>query len=80
MSSLRIQVFKGDSQIRKTNVKVPLGVARIALRVMPPRVAELLGKEGIALAELAGALDKEGVTGTIAEVARQGETIVISIA
>lgn len=79
MASLRIHVYKPGQSEPRTRIRVPLGVARTALRIMPAAAAALLGEHGVALAELAAQLERQDVRGTLAEIEKTDERIVIFI-
>jgi len=79
MASIKITVFNLGETEPKTKVTIPLGIARVALRVMPEKASGLLKEHGIAALELADRIVEEGVTGVIAEIERPGERIVVAL-
>ena len=79
MANLKIEVYRTDQVKPETVVNIPLTVVRIAARFLPKRARLALENEGIDVKELASLVEKNEVTGKLAEVEKGTERIVISI-
>jgi len=79
MASLRITVFKIGKDKAETVVTIPLGVVRVASKLMPNKVKLALEKEGIDLGEIASLAEKQAITGNLVEIETETEHVVIAI-
>lgn len=81
MLKLKIRVYKGGSEAPSTTISVPLGVIRLASRLVPKRARASMEAEGIDLAEIALVSESEEARGVLLEVEEhdKGERMVISV-
>jgi hypothetical protein len=79
MGDLKIRVYKSGKEKADTVVTVPLAVVRIAKKFVPKKAKFEMEKEGIDLDEIASMVEKEDVKGTLVEVEKESERIVISV-
>jgi acyl CoA:acetate/3-ketoacid CoA transferase beta subunit len=79
MADLKIKVYKSGQEKADTVVTVPLTVVRIAKKFIPNKAKLEMEKEGIDLNEIADLVEKEDVKGTLIEVEKESERIVISV-
>ncbi|MBA7671635.1 hypothetical protein ES703_79795 [subsurface metagenome] len=79
MANLKIEVYKAGQAEPETVVNIPLTFARMALKFMVEKAKAALEDEGINVSELAGLIEKEGVTGKLIELKKGAERIVITI-
>jgi len=79
MANLKIEVYKAGQAEPETVVNIPLAFARMALKFMVEKAKSALEDEGINVGELAGLIEKEGVTGKLIEVKKDAERIVITV-
>ena len=79
MANLKIEVYKTGQAEPETVVNIPLTFARMALKFMVEKAKSVLEDEGINVGELAGLIEKEGVTGKLIELKKDAERIVITI-
>jgi len=79
--SLKIRTFKGVEVEPETTVTIPLGVLRIATKLIPKRAASALEEKGIDLGQLVKLSGKEEIQGTLVEIEdhRKNEKVIISI-
>ena len=79
MANLKIEVYKTGQAEPETVVNIPLTFARMALKFMVEKAKSALEDEGINVEELAGLIEKEGVTGKLIELKKEAERIVITV-
>jgi len=79
MANLKIEVYKAGQAEPETVVNIPLTFARMALKFMVEKAKSVLEDEGINVGELAGLIEKEGVTGKLIELKKDAERIVITV-
>jgi len=81
MANLKIRVFEGRATEAKTTVTIPVGVLKVASRLIPRRAAEELQQEGIDIEEIIRASEEPDAHGTLVEVEQheKDERIVISV-
>ena len=79
MANLKIEVYKTGQAEPETVVNIPLTFARMALKFMVEKAKSVLEDEGINVGELAGLIEKEGVTGKLIELKKDAERIVITV-
>ena len=80
MTSLKIRVFKDNDKKPETTVTIPLGVLKIASKLIPKQAASVLDKKGIDINQILE-LSKKNVKGTLIEVEdhKKKEKIIIAI-
>lgn len=79
MASLKIKVYKTGNEEPETVVTIPLAILRIARGLLPQKAKLALENEGIDLNEIASLAEKQEVMGTLLEVEKGTEHIVIAI-
>ena len=79
MADFKIYIFKSGDTEPETKITIPLGVLRVASKLIPKKAAEVLEKEGIDLNEILALSDSKEICGTLLEVENPQERIVISI-
>ncbi len=79
MADLKIQVYKTGKKKPETVVTISLKILRIATRLLPQKAMSALKTEGIDLDEIISLAEKEGITGKLVEVKKEGERLVISV-
>lgn len=79
MADLKIQVYKTGKKKPETVVTISLKILRFATRLLPQKAMSALKTEGIDLDEIISLAEKEGITGKLVEVEKEGERIVISV-
>ncbi len=79
MASVKIRVYKAGSTEAEMKITIPLGVLRIASKLLPKKAADALQAEGIDLNEIAQQADRENAKGTLIEIEEKGERVIISI-
>lgn len=79
MPSLRIDVFEDGQDEPKTRIRVPLRVARLALRFVPTHVLDDLGLQGADIARFLDAVQEEGLSGTLAEIERRPKRTLVYV-
>ena len=79
MADLKIQVYKTGKKKPETVVTISLKILRFATRLLPQKAMLALKTEGIDLDEIISLAEKEGITGKLVEVKKEGERIVISV-
>ena len=79
MASLIIQAFKSGQTEPETRITISLAVPQIALRLIPKSLRAKLEEEEIDLNELVALVEKEELQGTLIEIEKPEEKLVISI-
>lgn len=79
MASLNIQVFKSGQTEPETRITISLAMPQIALRLIPKSLRAKLEEEEIDLNELVTLVEKEELQGTLIEIEKPEEKLVISI-
>ena len=79
MRSLKVRIYKGGKEQPKSVITIPLAVARLARQLIPRPLKEDLERKGIALDDLLEVIQGEKVTGTLIEIEKENERIVIAV-
>ena len=81
MASLKIRVFKGINTDPDTTFTIPLGMLKIASKMIPKKIAAVLAGKGIDLHQIVALAQKEEIRGTLVEIEehKKDEKIVIAI-
>ncbi len=79
MADFRIYIFKSGATEPETKITIPLGVLRVASKLIPKKAAAVLEKEGIDLNEILALSESKEICGTLLEIENPKERIVISI-
>lgn len=81
MASMKIRVYKNNSPDPEHTITVPIGIIRIAEKIIPRKLKATLEAKGIDIGAIAGAVSSEDIRGLIAEIEehKKNERIVISI-
>lgn len=79
MAAIKIRIFKIGDDKPETTITIPLGVLRVASKLIPKKASAALEKEGIDLNEIVELSENEKVHGTLIEIENPDERIVISI-
>lgn len=79
MAKLRIKIYKAGQVKPEAVISIPLGVVRMAIKLVPKKARAALEDEGIDLSEIASLAEKQDVTGELVEVERKTERIVVAI-
>ena len=81
MASLKIRIYTHDKDNPKTTVSVPLGILKIAVKLIPKKLVSKLTDKGIDITEVLKAVMEEDVRGVLAEIEEhhKNETIIISV-
>ena len=80
MANLKIRVFKGGEAEPETTVSIPIGVLKMASKLIPKQAAAALQEKGIDLDELIRVTENPDAHGTLVEVEehKKNERIVIT--
>ena len=81
MPSLKIRIYTTDKDHPKTTISVPLGVLKIASKLIPKKFASQLSNKGIDVSEIIKAVLEEDIRGVLAEIEEhyKNETIIVSV-
>lgn len=81
MTSLKIRVFKGGETTPETTCTIPVGVLKIAFRLIPKPAADALRNKGIDLDEIVKLSENPEAHGTLIEVEehKTNERVVIAL-
>ena len=81
MASLKIRIYADDKDNPKTTISVPLGVLKLASKLIPKKLVSRLTAKGIDITEVLKAVMEEDVRGVLAEIEehQKDETIIISV-
>jgi hypothetical protein len=81
MVNLKIRIFTSDKEKPKTTISVPLGILKIASKIMPKKLVSVLADKGLDVNEVLKAVMEEDIRGVLAEIEEhhKNETIIISI-
>jgi hypothetical protein len=80
MTSLKIRIFKGNDKKPETTVTIPIGILKIASKLIPKQAASILDKKGIDINQILE-LSKKDVKGTLIEIEdhKKKEKVIIAI-
>jgi hypothetical protein len=81
MANLKIRVFKGNNARPDTTFTIPLGVLRVASKMIPKKAAAALEDKGIDVNQIVELSQDEEVRGTIVEIEEhnKNEKVIIAI-
>ncbi len=81
MANLKIRVFKGNNAHPDTTFTIPLGVLRVASKMIPKKAAAALEDKGIDVNQIVELSQDEEVRGTIVEIEEhnKNEKVIIAI-
>ena len=79
MKSIKIEVYKPGQKEPEKTVTIPLTSLRISLKLMPQKIKASLEAEGIDLTVCSDLTKEKNLRGTLIEIERRGETVVISV-
>jgi hypothetical protein len=81
MAKLKIRIFKGGGSEPDTTVTVPVGVLKIASKLIPKKAASALEERGIDLSQIVELAQNPDVRGTLVEIEehKKNERIVVAI-
>ena len=68
MAKLKIRIFRGDDPAPDVTVTVPLGVLKVASRMIPRKVAAVLEEHGIDLDQIVDLSKFDEPLGTLVEI------------
>jgi hypothetical protein len=68
MTDLKIRVFKNDDEKPDTTVTIPGNILKIASKLIPKKLAEILQEEGIDIDEIIRLSENPDAQGTLIEV------------
>ena len=80
MAKLKIRIFKNNEPAPDVTITVPLGVIRVASRMIPRKVQALLEDQGIDLAQIVELSQSDEVLGTLVEIEEHNKNKKIVIA
>ena len=79
MRNLKIEVYKLGQEKPEKTVTIPLTSLHIGLKLMPRKIKSFLEAEGVDLTQCEELTKEKDLRGTLIEIERNGETLVISI-
>jgi hypothetical protein len=81
MASLKIRIFTVEKEKPKTTISVPLGILKIASKMIPKKLVSMLSDKGLDVNEILKAVMEEDIRGVLAEIEehQKNETIIVSI-
>ena len=79
MKNLRIEIYKPRQKEPEKTVTIPLTSLHISLKLMPQKIKASLEAEGIDLTVCSDLTKDKNLRGTLIEIERRGETVVISV-
>ena len=81
MASLKIRIYTYDKNNPKTTISVPLGILKIASKLIPKKFVSILSDKGLDVTEIIKAVLEEDIRGVLAEIEehQKNETIIISV-
>ena len=75
---LRIRVTDSDTKKKKVNLTIPLGLARIAAKFIPPKTKRKLADEGVDVDTVLSEIVSENI-GNVVDIEADNELVEISI-
>jgi aspartokinase len=81
MSNLKIRVFKKGESDPETTITIPGNILKIASKLIPHRLAEILQDKGIDIAEIIRLSENPEAKGTLVEIEehKKNEKVVIAL-
>ncbi len=81
MASVKIRVFKGNNTDPDTTFTIPLGVLRVASKMVPKKAVAALEDNGIDIGQIVELSHNEEIQGTLVEIEehKKNEKVIISI-
>lgn len=81
MANLKIRIYKEEKERPKTTITVPLGILKLASKLIPKKIASGLSDKGMDITEIIKFAAEENVRGVLAEIEEhyKDEKIVISV-
>ena len=81
MAKLKIRIFKNHDTQPDTTITIPLGILKVASKLIPKRAVAILENEGIDLNQIIEISQNEEVRGTLVEIEKhkKNEKVIISI-
>lgn len=81
MAKLKIRIFKNSDTQPDTTITIPLGILKVASKLIPKRAVAILENEGIDLNQIIEISQNEEVRGTLVEIEKhkKNEKVIISI-
>jgi hypothetical protein len=81
MASLKIRVFKGNDSSPNTTFTIPLGVLKVASKMIPKKAAAALEDKGVDINQIVELAQHEDIRGTIVEIEehKKNEKVIIAI-
>jgi aspartokinase len=81
MSNLKIRVFKKRESDPETTITIPGNILKIASKLIPHRLAEILQDKGIDIAEIIRLSENPEAKGTLVEIEehKKNEKVVIAL-
>ena len=81
MANLKIRTFKADEAQPETTITIPLGVLRVASKLIPKQAASALREKGVDVDQFIELSHKGDVQGTLVEIEdhRKNEKAIIAI-
>jgi hypothetical protein len=75
---LRIRVSDRETQKKKVNLTIPMGLAKIAAKLVPPKAKQKLADEGVDVDTVVAQLVSENI-GKVVDIETEDEIVEISI-
>jgi hypothetical protein len=75
---LRIRVTDSETKKKKVNLTIPLGLARIAAKFVPPKTKQKLADEGVDVDAVLSQIESENI-GKVVDIEADNEIVEISI-
>jgi hypothetical protein len=81
MANLKIRVFKRGETDPETTITIPANILKIASRLIPHRLADILRDKGIDIDEIIRLSDNPDAKGTMVEIEehKKNEKVVIAL-
>ena len=81
MANLKIRVFKRGETDPETTITIPANILKIASRLIPHRLADILRDKGIDIDEIIRLSDNPDAKGTMVEIKehKRNEKVVIAL-
>ena len=79
MQRLRVYVYQTGNTEPETIITIPITVLRVAMKLLPQKVQDALADEGIDLSCLSEITGEQGTKGTLIEVEKVNQKLVIAV-
>ena len=79
MKNLKIELYNPGQKEPEKTVTIPLTSLHISLKLMPQKIKSSLETEGVDLTQCEELTKEKDLRGTLIEIERRGETLVISV-